>query len=125
MLHGGSIVVATGSASRTLPGIEIGGRVITSDQALELDHVPERVVVLGGGVIGVEFASLLRSFGAEVTVIEALERIVAAEEPSISKHLTREFKKRGITSRTGTKVSSVEADETRACTTGEERGGSG
>ncbi|WP_068254593.1 dihydrolipoyl dehydrogenase [Janibacter corallicola] len=111
---GRTVVLATGSYARTIPGVELGPRVMTSDQAMDLTEIPERVAVLGGGVIGVEFASLLRSFGAEVTVIEALERIVAAEEPSISKHLTREFKKRGITSRTGTKVSSVEADETRA-----------
>ena len=111
---GRTVVLATGSYAKTIPGIELGPRVMTSDEAMSLSEIPERVAVLGGGVIGVEFASLLRSFGAEVTVIEALDRIVAAEEPSISKHLTREFKKRGIKSKVATKVSSVEADEARA-----------
>ncbi|MGE9783479.1 dihydrolipoyl dehydrogenase [Janibacter sp. G368] len=109
-----TVVLATGSYARTIPGVELGSRVMTSDQAMNLETIPQRVAVLGGGVIGVEFASMLRSFGAEVTVVEALDRIVAAEEPSISKHLTREFKKRGITSRTATRVASVEADEQRA-----------
>src|SRR4029453_10996778 len=67
--------LATGSYARSLPGLDIGGRVITSDQALQLDLVPESVVVLGGGVIGVEFASVWRSFGALVTVVEALPRL--------------------------------------------------
>ena len=109
-----TVVLATGSYARTLPGVELGPRVMTSDQAMNLETIPQRVAVLGGGVIGVEFASMLRSFGAEVTVVEALDRIVAAEEPSISKHLTREFKKRGITAKTSTRVASVEADDERA-----------
>lgn len=109
-----TVVLATGSYARTLPGVELGPRVMTSDQAMNLEAIPQRVAVLGGGVIGVEFASMLRSFGAEVTVVEALDRIVAAEEPSISKHLTREFKKRGITAKTSTRVASVEADDERA-----------
>ncbi|QHC66736.1 dihydrolipoyl dehydrogenase [Rathayibacter sp. VKM Ac-2759] len=107
VLHGTSVVLATGSSSRTLPGIEIGGRVITSDQALELDHVPERVVVLGGGVIGVEFASVWRSFGAEVTIIEALPHLVPNEDESVSKQLERAFRKRGISFTLGSRVSSV------------------
>lgn len=111
---GSTVVLATGSFARTIPGIELGPRVMTSDQAMNLQEIPQRVAVLGGGVIGVEFASMLRSFGAEVTVVEALDRIVAAEEPSISKHLTREFKKRKIATKVSTKVASVEADETRA-----------
>ncbi|MCJ1673307.1 MULTISPECIES: dihydrolipoyl dehydrogenase [unclassified Rathayibacter] len=107
VLHGGSIVVATGSASRTLPGIEIGGRVITSDQALELDHVPERVVVLGGGVIGVEFASVWRSFGAEVSIVEALPHLVPNEDESVSKQFERAFRKRGISFTLGSRVTGV------------------
>ncbi|SMH37834.1 dihydrolipoamide dehydrogenase [Rathayibacter oskolensis] len=107
VLHGGTVVVATGSSSRTLPGIEIGGRVITSDQALELDHVPDRVVVLGGGVIGVEFASVWRSFGAEVTIVEALPHLVPNEDESMSKQLERAFRKRGIAFTLGSRVSSV------------------
>lgn len=97
----GAVVLATGSHARTLPGLEIGGRVITSDQALQLDSVPGRVVVLGGGVIGVEFASLWRSFGADVTVVEALPRLVAAEDEASSTALERAFRKRGITVLTG------------------------
>jgi len=112
VLHGGSIVVATGSASRTLPGIAIGGRVLTSDEALELDHVPDRVVVLGGGVIGVEFASVWRSFGAEVTIVEALPHLVPNEDESASKQLERAFRKRGISFQLGSRVSSVSQSET-------------
>ena len=113
-ITGTTVVLATGSYARTVPGIELGPRVMTSDQAMNLEEIPQRVAVLGGGVIGVEFASMLRSFGAEVTVVEALDRIVAAEEPAISKQLTREFKKRKITTLTSTKVTSVEADDERA-----------
>ncbi|MEO8263614.1 MAG: FAD-dependent oxidoreductase, partial [Pseudolysinimonas sp.] len=73
---GKNIVLATGSYSRSLPGLEIGGRVITSEQALALPFVPRKVAVLGGGVIGVEFSSVWRSWGAEVTIIEALPHLV-------------------------------------------------
>lgn len=100
---GRNVVLATGSYSKTLPGLEIGGRVITSDQALTLDEVPQRVVVLGGGVIGVEFASVWRSFGAEVTVVEALPRLVAGEDEFASKLLERAFRRRKITAKTGVK----------------------
>ncbi|MDQ2880447.1 MAG: dihydrolipoyl dehydrogenase [Actinomycetota bacterium] len=98
---GRSVVLATGSYAKSLPGLEIGGRFITSDQALNLDYVPQRVVVLGGGVIGVEFASVWRSFGAEVTVVEALPRLVPAEDDFCSKQLERAFRRRGITFKTG------------------------
>lgn len=111
---GTTVVLATGSYAKTIPGIELGPRVMTSDQAKDLAEIPQRVAVLGGGVIGVEFASMLRSFGAEVTIVEALDRIVAAEEPAISKQLTREFKKRKIKTLTSTPVASVEADDSRA-----------
>ena len=112
VLHGRSIVVATGSASRTLPGITIGGRILTSDEALELDHVPARVVVLGGGVIGVEFASVWRSFGAEVTIVEALPHLVPNEDESASRQLERAFRKRGIAFQLGSRVSSVSQSDT-------------
>ncbi len=98
---GHSVVLATGSYARSLPELEIGGRFITSDQALNLDFVPDRVAVLGGGVIGVEFASVWRSFGAEVTVVEALPRLVPAEDDFCSKQLERAFRRRGITFKTG------------------------
>lgn len=105
---GRNILLATGSYSRTLPGLEIGGRVLTSEQALDLDHVPNSIIVLGGGVIGVEFASAWRSFGTEVTIIEALPRLVPAEDVALSKALERAFRKRKITFATGTRFSGVE-----------------
>ena len=110
-LVGAAVVLATGSYPRTLPGMEIGGRVMTSDQALRLDEVPERVIVLGGGVIGVEFASVFRSFGAEVTVVEALPRLVAAEDEAVSAQLERSFKRRKIGVRTGAPVETVTQDD--------------
>ena len=100
-ISGRNLVLATGSYPRTLPGLEIGGRVMTSEQALRLEHVPSRVVVLGGGVIGVEFASVFKSFGSDVTVVEALPRLVAAEDEALSKQLERAFRKRKITVKTG------------------------
>ena len=102
------MVLATGSYARSLPGIEIGGHVITSDQALQLDWIPRSVIVLGGGVIGVEFASVWRSFGSEVTILEALPRLVPAEDAATSKALERAYRKRGIQFSTGVRVTSVE-----------------
>jgi dihydrolipoamide dehydrogenase len=94
---GRNIVLATGSYSRSLPGLEIDGeRVITSEQALTLDRVPASAIVLGGGVIGVEFASAWKSFGVDVTIVEALPRLVAVEDEECSKALERAFRKRGI-----------------------------
>lgn len=104
---GRHVVLATGSYARSLPGLEIGGRVITSDHALSLGEVPRRVVVLGGGVIGVEFASVWRSFGAEVTVVEALPRLVPAEDEFVSQQLARAFRRRKITAKTGVKLTGV------------------
>ena len=104
---GKNVILATGSYSRSLPGLEIGGRVITSEQALELDFVPGKVAVLGGGVIGVEFASVWKSFGAEVTIIEALPHLVPNEEESVSKQLERAFRKRGIDYKLGVRFQGV------------------
>ena len=104
---GRHVVLATGSSSRTLPGLEIGGRVITSDQALQLDRVPSSVVVLGGGVIGVEFASVWRSFGADVQIVEALPRLVPNEDEALSKALERAFRKRGIAFSLGDRFAGV------------------
>jgi dihydrolipoamide dehydrogenase len=105
---GRSVVLASGSYSRSLPGLEVDGdRVITSEHALALDHVPASVVVLGGGVIGCEFASVWRSFGAEVTIVEALPRLVAGEDAAVSRSLERAFRKRGIGLRVGTSFESV------------------
>ena len=105
---GRNVVLASGSYSRSLPGLDIDGeRVITSEQALRLDRVPSSVIVLGGGVIGCEFASVWKSFGAEVTIIEALPRLVAVEDEASSKALERAFRKRKINFRTGTPFQSV------------------
>ncbi|MFT2706199.1 dihydrolipoyl dehydrogenase [Clavibacter zhangzhiyongii] len=110
-ITGTSIVLATGSYSRTLPGLEIGGRVITSEQALELDYIPKKVAILGGGVIGVEFASVWRSFGVDVQIIEALPHLVPNEEESISKQFERAFRKRGIAFSLGVRFKSVTQDD--------------
>jgi dihydrolipoamide dehydrogenase len=104
---GKHVVLATGSYSRSLPGLELGGRVITSEQALQLDFVPKKVVVLGGGVIGVEFSSVWRSWGAEVTIIEALPHLVPNEDEAISKQFERAYRKRGIEFKLGARFQSV------------------
>ncbi|WP_198679145.1 dihydrolipoyl dehydrogenase [Thermomonospora amylolytica] len=107
--EGRHIVLATGSRPRSLPGLDIDGeRVISSDHALRLDRVPASVVVLGGGVIGVEFASIWRSFGAEVTIVEALPHLLPLEEESSSKRLERAFRKRGIKYELGARFESVQ-----------------
>lgn len=108
-LTGRAVVLASGSIPRTLPGLEIDGEaVITSDHALLLDRVPTSVVVLGGGVIGVEFASAWTSLGAQVTIVEALPRLVPAEDEAVSKALERAFRKRKITFKTGVRFTGVE-----------------
>ena len=109
---GKNIVLATGSYSRTLPGLEIGGRVITSEHALQLDFVPNKVIVLGGGVIGVEFASIWRSFGTDVTIIEGLPTLVPNEDDSVSKAMERAFRKRGINFKTGVRFQGVQQSAT-------------
>ncbi|GAB3326150.1 dihydrolipoyl dehydrogenase [Geodermatophilus aquaeductus] len=100
--RGANVVLASGSYPRSLPGLEIGGRIITSEQALELDRVPASVIVLGGGVIGVEFASVWKSLGADVTIVEGLPRLVPGEDEALSKGLERAFRKRKITFHTNT-----------------------
>lgn len=108
VLTGQHVVLATGSQTRSLPGLEIdGARVISSEDALQLDHVPASAVILGGGVIGVEFASVWRSFGAEVTIVEMLPHLLPTEEESSSKLLERAFRRRGINFRLGTRFESV------------------
>lgn len=110
-VEGKNIVLATGSYSKSLPNLPIEGRVITSDQALQLDWIPRKAVVLGGGVIGVEFASLWTSLGAKVTILEGLPHLVANEDEDISKGLERELRKRGIDFYTNTLFSSVSQDD--------------
>ncbi len=105
---GKNIVLATGSFAKTLPGIEIDGKqIITSDHGTKMDYVPKSVIVLGGGVIGCEFASVWKSFGADVTIIEGLAHLVALEDESSSKQLERAFRKRGINFELGTFSKSV------------------
>jgi len=116
-ITGTHVVLATGSYSRSLPGLDIGGRVITSEHALELQEVPKKVIVLGGGVIGVEFASVWRSFGAEVTIVEALPHLVPNEEESVSKQLERAFRKRGIDFTLGVRFQSVAQDDSSVTVT--------
>jgi dihydrolipoyl dehydrogenase len=99
---GRNIILATGAYARSLPGLDLDGeRVIASEHALKLDRVPNSVIVLGGGVIGVEFASVWRSFGADVTILEALPRLVAAEDEEVSKAVERAFRRRKINFKVG------------------------
>ncbi|GLZ60046.1 dihydrolipoyl dehydrogenase [Micromonospora sp. NBRC 107095] len=106
---GRNIVLASGSYAKSLPGLEIDGeRIITSDHALTMDRVPSSVIVLGGGVIGVEFASVWKSFGVDVTIVEALPRLVAAEDEESSKALERAFRKRKINFKVGKPFEKVE-----------------
>ncbi|WP_406287204.1 dihydrolipoyl dehydrogenase [Embleya sp. NBC_00896] len=107
--EGRHVVLATGSVPKSLPGLEIdGNRVINSDHALVLDRVPQSAVVLGGGVIGVEFASAWKSFGVDVTIVEALPHLVALEDEASSKLLERAFRRRGIKFELGSRFSGVE-----------------
>ncbi|HEY0932959.1 MAG TPA: dihydrolipoyl dehydrogenase [Trebonia sp.] len=106
---GDHVVLATGSVPRSLPGLSTDGtRVISSNEALRLDRVPESVVILGGGVIGVEFASVWRSFGADVTIVEMAPQLVPLEDEASAKILQRVFRRRGIKFELGTPFQSVE-----------------
>jgi len=109
---GKNIVLATGSYARSLPGLEIGGRVITSEQALDLDFIPKKVIVLGGGVIGVEFSSVWKSWGTDVQIIEALPHLVPNEDESVSKQFERAFRRRGINFSLGVRFQSVTQTDT-------------
>ncbi|MFT4214066.1 MAG: dihydrolipoyl dehydrogenase [Microbacterium sp.] len=120
LYRGTDVVLATGSSTRTLPGLDIGGRVITSEQALALTEVPTSVVVLGGGVIGVEFASAWRSLGAEVTIIEALDHLVPNEDIALSAALERAFRRRGIAFRVGARLASATQNDSDVTVTVED-----
>jgi dihydrolipoamide dehydrogenase len=107
--NGNDVILATGSYSRTLPGLQVDGqRVIASEHALVLDHVPASAIVLGGGVIGVEFASAWKSFGVDVTIVEALPHLVPLEDEANSKLLERAFRRRGIGFKLGARFEKVE-----------------
>jgi dihydrolipoamide dehydrogenase len=102
------IIVATGSSPRGVPGIEIDRkRIITSDEAIQLKQVPKSLAVMGSGAVGVEFASIYRRFGSEVTILELLPRLVPVEDAAVSAELEKSFRKQGITSYTGAKVTSA------------------
>jgi dihydrolipoamide dehydrogenase len=99
------IVVATGSSPRSVPGIEIDHkRIITSDEAIHLKEVPKSLVIMGSGAVGVEFASIFRRFGSEVTIVELLPRLVPVEDEAVSAELEKSFRKQGISCHTGAKV---------------------
>lgn len=102
------IVLATGSAARSVPGIVIDRtRIITSDEAIHMKTVPKSIAIMGSGAVGVEFGSIFRSFGSEVTIIELLPRLVPNEDEAVSAELAKSFRKKGITAYTGTKVTSA------------------
>jgi dihydrolipoyl dehydrogenase len=104
-LEAKELIVATGSYARSVPGIEVDHkRIITSDDAIHLKAVPKSLVIMGSGAVGVEFASIYRSFGSQVTLIELLPRLVPVEDDAISAELEKSFKKQGIVTMTGTKV---------------------
>ncbi len=110
------IIVATGSAPRSVPGIAIDRtRIITSDEAIHLKQVPKSIVILGSGAVGVEFASIFRRFGSEVTVVELLPRLVPVEDEAVSAELEKSFRKQGITAHTGAKVTRAQASADETC----------
>ncbi len=105
MLLPKNVIVATGSRPRTLPGLKIDGDyVMSSDEALQLESLPRSIIIVGGGVIGIEWASMLSDFGVEVTVIEYADRIIPTEDKEISKEMQRLMKKKGIKIVTSAKV---------------------
>ena len=113
VLEGRFVLIATGSAPRSLPGLHIDHeRVLTSDDVLEMEHLPASIIILGGGAVGVEFASMYNDFGSEVTIVEVLERIVPLEDPEISKALRKEFEVRGIRVLTYTRAAPESLEKT-------------
>ena len=103
-----NVILCTGSEARMLPGLEAGDRILSNIEILALKEIPKSLVIVGAGAVGVEFASIFRSFGAEVTIIEMLPRLVPVEDEEVSKELARVYRKRGINFHTGAKVDKVE-----------------
>ncbi|MBX6360279.1 dihydrolipoyl dehydrogenase [Pseudacidobacterium ailaaui] len=103
-----NVVLATGSDAKMLPGLQADDKILTNIEILSLPQVPKSLIVIGAGAVGVEFASIFRSFGSEITLVEYLPRLVPAEDEEISKELARAFRKRGIDTHTGAKVEKVE-----------------
>jgi dihydrolipoamide dehydrogenase len=106
-----NVILATGSEAKMLPGLEPGDRILTNIEMLAIEQVPKSLIVIGAGAVGMEFGSLFRTFGTEVTIVEFLPRVVPVEDEEISKEITRLFKKRGIDVNTGTRVETVEKTE--------------
>ncbi|MDP9241846.1 MAG: dihydrolipoyl dehydrogenase [Actinomycetota bacterium] len=117
-----NVVIATGSSPRLIPGLPVSERVITSDQALTRSSIPASAVVIGAGAVGLEFASFYRSMGAEVTVLEGLDRIAPLEDEDVSKELARAYRKRGITTAAGVKVTGIDEADGAATVTYESGG---
>ena len=107
-----NVILATGSGAKMLPGLEADDRILTNIEILSLQQPPKSLIVIGAGAVGIEFASIFRTFGAEVSILEFLPRIVPVEDEEVSKELTRLFKKRGIDVNTGARVETVEKTET-------------
>ena len=107
-----NVILATGSDAKMLPGLTADDRILTNIEILALEHPPKSLIVIGAGAVGMEFSSIFRSFGAEITILEFLPRVVPVEDEEVSKEITRLFKKRGIEINTGAKVEKVEKTET-------------
>lgn len=103
-ITGKNVILASGSVPRTIPGFDVGGPIMTSDEVLDLDHVPARVAVIGGGAIGCEFASTFADLGADVTILEGLPKILPGLDQDVTKIVERSFKKKKITTKTGVQV---------------------
>ncbi|HTC69268.1 MAG TPA: dihydrolipoyl dehydrogenase [Acidothermaceae bacterium] len=103
-----NIILATGSDARLLPGVQISDKVLTNVEILSLDRIPKSLLIIGAGAVGVEFGSIFRSFGSEISILEYLPRLVPVEDEEISKELARSFRKRGIDTSVGAKVEKVE-----------------
>src|SRR6201988_2835744 len=103
-----NVILSTGSEARMIPGLEAGDRILTNIEILAMKEIPKSLVIVGAGAVGVEFASIFRSFGTEVTLVEMLHRLVPIEDEDVSKELARVYRKRGINFHTGAKVEKVE-----------------
>src|SRR5437660_616128 len=119
-----NIIIATGSVVRPIKGFETDGeRVVNSDHILELKDVPKSLIVMGSGAVGVEFASVYSRFGADVTIVELLPRLVPLEDEEVSKELERSFRKRKIKAQTGTKLEKMEKTDSGVRVTGKDANG--
>jgi dihydrolipoamide dehydrogenase len=106
-IDAGDVVIASGSRPRLLPGVDLTDRIITSDEALRYDRIPSSAVVIGAGAVGLEFASLYRSLGAEVTLLEALPSLAPLEDEDVSKEIGKAFRRRGIVASAGASVKDI------------------